>query len=104
RGRAMGLIVWGSTLGAVIGPNLMTPALRVGALLGLSPEASAFLVSVAGYGVAALLMELFLRPDPLAIARRLHDAATSGRIAQRARPLGTILGDVRVQLALASLT
>src|SRR6266542_4560879 len=35
RGRAMGLIVWGSTIGSIIGPNLMAPALRIGALLGV---------------------------------------------------------------------
>src|SRR6266508_2136014 len=73
RGRAMGLIVWGSTVGSIIGPNLMGPALRVGGLVGVSPTASAFLVSVAGYAVAALLVEAFLRPDPLAIARRLQE-------------------------------
>ena len=30
RGRAMGLIVWGSTVGSIIGPNLMAPALSPG--------------------------------------------------------------------------
>ena len=65
RGRAMGLIVWGSTIGSIVGPNLMTPAVRVGAHLGLSPVGSAFLISVAGYGLAAILVELLLRPDPL---------------------------------------
>jgi MFS family permease len=103
RGRAMGLIVWASTAGSVIGPNLMGPALRGGRLLGLAPEASAFLISVAGYAAAALLMELFLRPDPLLIARRLQ-ATPAGRADSRARSLGAILGDVRVQIALASLT
>jgi MFS family permease len=104
RGRAMGLIVWGSTLGSVIGPNLMSPALRLGASLGLSPEASAFLISIAGFAVAALLVEIFLRPDPLALARRLQDMAGGGAPAGRARRLGEILGDLRVQIALATLT
>jgi len=102
RGRAMGLIVWGSTVGSIIGPNLMAPALRLGELLGVPPTASAFLVSVAGYGVAALLIMAFLRPDPLAIARRAHAAADPP--AGRARTLGAILADARVQLALATLS
>jgi len=68
----MGLIVWGSTVGSIVGPNLMTPAVQAGALLGLSPVGSAFLIPVAGYGLAAILVELLLRPDPLAIARRLE--------------------------------
>jgi MFS family permease len=104
RGRAMGLIVWGSTVGSIIGPNLMAPALHLGDLLGVPPTASAFLVSVAGYGMAALLTMAFLRPDPLAIARRAHAAADPGRPAGAARALGAILADVRVQIALATLS
>ena len=104
RGRVMGLIVWGSSAGSMVGPNLMEPALRLGASLGVAPAASAFLISVAGYAVAALLLELFLRPDPLAVARQLHETVSFGHAAQRARALGEILTDVRVQLALATLT
>jgi MFS family permease len=104
RGRAMGLIVWGSTVGAVIGPNLMGPAVRVGALLGLSPVASAFLISLAGYTLAAVLVEALLRPDPLAIARQFEDRSTSaGGLVERVRSLGEILSDPRVRIALATL-
>ena len=63
RGRAMGLIVWGSAVGSLVGPNLMEPAVRAGAHLDLSPAASAFLISLAGYWLAAILVEIFLRPD-----------------------------------------
>jgi MFS family permease len=100
----MGLIVWGSSAGSMIGPNLMEPSLRLGGALGIAPAASAFLISVAGYTVAAVLVELFLRPDPLAIARRLHESASAGAAAAPARGLAEILSDVRVQLALATLT
>ena len=104
RGRAMGLIVWGSAGGAIIGPNLMAPALALGSALGIDRTASAFLISVVGYGVAALLIELFLRPDPLAVARQLQADAEPGRSLSPPRSLGAILGDVRVQIALATLT
>ncbi len=67
------------------------------------PE-SAFLVSVAAYAVAALLTFCFLRPDPLTIARREQATADAGRPAGVARALGVILADVRVQLALATLS
>jgi len=103
RGRAMGLIVWGSTIGALIGPNLMAPALRLGALLGVTSGASAFLIAVGGYALAALLIEIFLRPDPLTIARHHEAIAEAGRPAGRARRLAAIVADVRVQIALASL-
>src|SRR5438876_568448 len=77
RGRAMGLIVWGSAVGSIVGPILMAPAIRVGAVLGVSSVASAFLISVAGYALAAMLVQALLRPDPLAIARRLEPPPAS---------------------------
>jgi MFS family permease len=104
RGRAMGLIVWGSAVGSMIGPNLMTPALTLGAWLSVPPTASAFLVSVSAYGVAALLTVLFLRPDPLALAREADALAAAGRRIGAARTLSAILGDVRVQIALTTLS
>jgi MFS family permease len=100
----MGLIVWGSAGGSIIGPNLMAPALSVGHLLGIPASASAFLISVAGYGLAALLVEAFLRPDPLTVARQLQARTEGTRPAVAPRSLGAILGDLRVQLALATLT
>ena len=104
RGRAMGIIVGGSALGSIIGPNLMAPALSLGARLDIPDTASPFLVSVAGYGVAAVLTFLFLRPDPLALARRDAAEADAGRPAGLARSLGAILADARVQIALATLS
>jgi MFS family permease len=103
RGRAMGLIVWGSTIGSIVGPNLMTPAVHAGALLGLSPVGSAFLISVVGYAVSALLIELLLRPDPLAIARQLETAGAAGVPAAAPRSLGAILREPRVRIAFGSL-
>jgi len=108
RGKAMGIIVWGSAAGSMIGPMLMAPALRVGAALGITSAASAFLVSVAGYGVAALLNAALLRPDPLAVARELEALpriarGAVSRAAGSARKFGELLGDLRVQIALTTL-
>jgi len=102
RGRAMGLIVWGSTVGSIIGPMLMAPAIRIGALVGVSSVASAFLISVAGYAVAAGLVQAFLRPDPLAIARRL-EPSTPARSGERGRATGAILREPRVIVAYGTL-
>ena len=109
RGRAMGLIVWGSTLGAILGPNLMSPAARLGALVGMSALASAFLISVVAFGLAAILVEALLRPDPLTIARELarrerfepRALATGG--SGRRRAPGEVLRDPRVVMALSAL-
>ncbi len=103
RGRAMGLIVWGSAAGSMLGPNLMGSVVGVGAHLGLSPVGSAFLISLAGYGVAAVLVELLLRPDPLAIARQSAERAVGEHLAARARSLGAVLRDPRVTVAIGTL-
>src|SRR5258705_418828 len=84
-----------SAVGSIVGPILMAPAIRVGAALGVSSVASAFLISITGYALAAILVQAFLRPDPLAIARQLEPAsATSG--SGRARATGAILREPRV--------
>ena len=102
RARAMGVIVFGSTIGSIAGPNLMGPVVWVGALVGLPPVGSAFLISVWGYGLAAVLVQLFLRPDPLAIARRLEGGAVTRRPGRR-RPAAEILADGHVRLSFATL-
>jgi MFS family permease len=102
RGRAMGLIVWGSAAGSIVGPMLMNPAIRVGATLGLSPVGSAFLISVAGYALAALLVQALLRPDPLAIARHL-EPTMERTTDERRRATGAIMREPRVLVAYGAL-
>jgi MFS family permease len=103
RGRAMGLIVWGSAVGSTVGPMLMAPAIRVGAAVGVSSVASAFLISIAGYALAAMLVQVFLRPDPLTIARRLEPATAPGRAGAHGRATGAILREPRVIVACGTL-
>jgi MFS family permease len=103
RGRAMGLIIWGSTAGSIIGPNLMALAGQIGRPLGLSAAGSAFFISLAGYSLAALVIEIALRPDPLAIARQIHARVSASPLTERARSLAAILCDPRVRIALATL-
>ena len=94
----------GAERGRVMGPMLMSPTLRVGALLGVPETASAFLVSIAGFAVAALVIEVFLRPDPLVVARQYQERMDAGRPVGVARRAGEIFADVRVQIALATLS
>jgi len=103
RGRAIGLIVWGSTLGSIVGPNLLGPAAWSAGPLGLPVVGSPFLIGLAGFGLAALLVEALLRPDPLTVAAQLEDPAKADRPAEPARPLRTILRQPSVRLALGAL-
>ncbi len=69
RGRHLSLIVWATTLGAVVGPGLAAPA---GASLdgyGVPTLAGPFFFSALLFGLATLLLALLLRPDPAVTAR-----------------------------------
>jgi MFS family permease len=68
RGRAIGRVVFATTFGAVAGPNLMEPAGRVATALGLPELTGLFLTSIAAFALAALVLTVFLRPDPLKVA------------------------------------
>src|SRR5438045_3206600 len=63
RGRAISLIIWGATAGSMLGPNLLGPAADLGGRVGLPAVASTLLISLGGFGLAALLIETLLRPD-----------------------------------------
>jgi MFS family permease len=69
RARSVALVVWASTLGAVAGPNLAAPAGDVAVRLGLPVGAGPYLLAAALFGLAAVVVLRFLRPDPLAIAQ-----------------------------------
>jgi MFS family permease len=71
RGRALSLVVWATTVGSVVGPNLAEPGDAVGRALGLPDLGGAFVLSIAAFAVVVLGVLLLLRPDPLLLARRL---------------------------------
>ncbi len=69
RGRAISTVLVATTFGAVIGPNLTSPMGDVAAALGVRPLAGPFILASAAYAVAAIVVHLMLRPDPLLTAR-----------------------------------
>jgi MFS family permease len=74
RGRALGLVVWATTVGAVLGPNLAGPGAVVARGLGLPELAGPVVFSVASFAAGAVVVAVLLRPDPLLLARRLAGA------------------------------
>ncbi|UOY01609.1 MFS transporter [Blastococcus sp. PRF04-17] len=79
RGRDLSLVVWATTVGSVLGPNLAGPGADLGRWLGLPPLGGAFVVPAAVLAVVAGGLLLLLRPDPLLLARRLGGVATGPR-------------------------
>jgi MFS family permease len=79
RGRDLSLVVWSTTVGAVSGPNLITPGEWVGSLLGLPELAGPFVLTTVAQTGAALLYFFVLRPDPLKLAQqRASQGSTTG--------------------------
>jgi MFS family permease len=76
RARQLSLVVWVTTIGSVLGPNLVGPSEPVARALDLPVLVGPYLFSVVGLALATLVMLLFLRPDPLLEARRARWPAT----------------------------
>ncbi len=68
RASAIGVVVWGATVGSVVGPTLVPVAGAMAAAIGLPTLAGPYLVPVFFVGIAAVLSFVLLRPDPYAIA------------------------------------
>ncbi len=71
RGSAISLAMVSTTLGAVAGPNLVTPMGELAEKLGIPALAGPFLLAGVAFTVAGLILVVFLRPDPYLMARRL---------------------------------
>ena len=98
RARAVSTVLVATTLGGVAGPNLAAPTGTFAETLGLPHLAGPFLLSGAAYVLAALVLAVWLRPDPLLMARTLaaaEQSATPSRgstdLAREGRP-SVVLG------------
>ncbi len=102
RASAIGTVVWGSTIGAVGGPNLVAPAGDIARSLGLPELAGAYALTVGFLGLAWLLAAVMLRPEPYALAD--PSALSARQEADGPAPsLGRLLAHPTVLVALATL-
>lgn len=78
RARAIAAIVWVGTLGAVIGP-LVTPWARaVARTLGLDELVGPYVLAAGLFSIAALVVVVRLRPDPLVVAGGVDPSVRAG--------------------------
>lgn len=87
--RHLSWVLWATTIGTVAGPNLAQPASALGLRFGLADAAGPFAVAALTFAIAAIILGIGLRPDPLLLARAVAraDLAESGppeRITARA--------------------
>ncbi|MGY3128427.1 MFS family permease [Agrococcus sp. UYP33] len=75
RGRDLALVVWMTTIGVIVGPNLIAPGDALGTALGLPHLVGAYVISGAATALMAAVLWLLLRPDPLLESRADAPAA-----------------------------
>ncbi|MEL0149459.1 MAG: MFS transporter, partial [Pontimonas sp.] len=78
RSRDLSFVVWATTVGAVSGPNLITPGEALGSFLGLPELAGPFVFTLAAQSLAAVVYVVGLRPDPLLLAKELSRSPSPG--------------------------
>jgi MFS family permease len=69
RGRDLSIVVWSTTVGAVVGPNLFGPGVPIARALGLPDNTGSFAIAIAAQLLAAAVYAWGLRPDPLILAQ-----------------------------------
>lgn len=71
KGKDLSLVVWATTLGAVIGPNLIAPGEAFGLTVGLPHLAGPFVFTIVAQLSSTMVFWFGLRPDPLLLARNV---------------------------------
>jgi MFS family permease len=85
RARALAFVVWAGTIGAVLGPNLLNASGNLGLWLGLPQLAGPYVVGAITLGGAALVLMVWLRPDPYLVAAQERVAAGAAVAGSRMR-------------------
>lgn len=78
RGRDLSLVVWSTTFGVLLGPNLFEPGEMLGAWAGLPTLTGGFAISVLAQIVGIAVYLICLRPDPLLTAAAILPLEAEG--------------------------
>ncbi|MEV6649623.1 MFS transporter [Streptomyces sp. NPDC051219] len=104
RGRAISTVVWATTVGAVLGPNIAAPASRGFADTAIPETAGPFLWAAGIFLLAGVVVAILLRPDPLLTARVLapqEQQSAEGRSLRAG--LAAVAASPRARLALVTV-
>ena len=104
RARAISNVVWATTIGAVLGPNIAAPAGRSVSGIGIPEAAGPFLWAAGVFLISALLVAVLLRPDPLLTARALAPVEEQSPAARSIRAgAAAVRASPRARLALVTV-
>jgi MFS family permease len=97
RGRDLSIVVWSTTIGSVVGPNLFGPGEVIATRLGMPHLTGSFVIAVAAQLAAAAIYLFALRPDPYFVSRSLPT------VPNPSVPGGAVRGRTLVVFAIAVL-
>jgi MFS family permease len=101
RARALSTVVFGGTIGAILGPLLVGPSGAWMASFGLSELSGGYLSAAILMAVATAILFFGLRPDPKDLAAEVPEGETRPGAGQQAgRALGDVLRDPGVLFAM----
>jgi len=106
RGLAVSVALVATTLGAVAGPNLVTPLGTLATTFGVPALAGPFLLAAVAYLGAGAVLFALLRPDPFLVARHLERADTVSPDTVAGRSAGVAVGAtvmVLTQIAMVAI-
>lgn len=103
RGRAISLVVFASTVGAVGGPALAGLADRIGQSFGLAELVGPFGFAAVFMILAGAVVLVGLRPDPLVLSGGLKDTTEGVKRSGLADSVRVIMADPYARLALVGL-
>jgi MFS family permease len=103
RGSQLSWVVWATTVGAVAGPNLAQVADNAVHRFGAATYSGPFVFSAAAFLLAALIVGLLLRPDPLLVARAGADVPAAVRGSGLAAAIREVAGSPSARLGIAAV-
>ena len=103
RAKQLSFVVWGSTVGAVVGPNLMDPAGGLAEKFGLPRLVGPYMISAVTLALATLVIQLFLRPDPFLTAQKNLEAVAGVHRKSTRQALAHIRSNSSALFAIAAI-
>ncbi len=102
--QSIAMVVWVGTVGAVAGSPLALWANRIGTDFGIREWVAPALLGAIGFGLARIIVDAALRPDPLEVAGGLEpDAPRQNPIAGTFGSLRVIWPNLQARLALVTM-
>jgi MFS family permease len=103
RGRAIATVVFGGTVGAILGPLLVGPFGRIATGFGVNELVGPFGIGLIFLSLAAIIIFFWLRPDPTEIARELAQSEETAQGTKQARTIFETLRQPAVLVAVTSM-